>query len=334
MAASRSRCRRRPAASDPVPSAARPARCGTLPERRTAVYDDNLSLIPADLLQLSTETAAALGCAWTVKAILSSPLVVHPTGMRVMVHQRDGHVQLTAHVSLSTDPRTPAEKVTARLPLTGHPSTALRAADAIRTRILPRFGCLDAVAALRVLSLPLRDAGIPAIAHGSTGRTTVEYRSRDFASTTAEFQPGERRPLKVVIRSVREGHTHADVSIPHLSVPEAARITASVLPRVYTPVPVPGPPSRRGPPPPCRPAARTDRQARRQQRPPAHRPDRPQRSPQRAAFPVRQGHRHPLMGRRRPAQRAHRHRLRPAVRVRRQLTRPRPPTFRLGCRPP
>ncbi|KUN57287.1 hypothetical protein AQJ46_47910 [Streptomyces canus] len=203
------------------------------------MYDDNLSLIPEDLLHLSTETAAALGRAWTVKAILSSPLVVHPTGMRVMVHQRDGHVQLTAHVSLSTDPRTPAEKVTARLPLTGHPSTALRAADAIRTRILPRFGCMDAVAALRVLALPLRDAGIPAIAHGSTGRTTVEYRSRDFASTSVEFQPGERRPLKVVIRSAREGHTHADVSIPHLSVPEAARLTASVLPRVYTPVPVP-----------------------------------------------------------------------------------------------
>ncbi|MGW1562767.1 hypothetical protein ACWCQ1_40645 [Streptomyces sp. NPDC002144] len=203
------------------------------------MYDD-LSLIPAELLILVREIAADLGGEWTVQAILSSPVVVHPTGMRVMVHQEAGHVQLTARISVSADPRRPLEKVTARLPVAGHSTTARRVADAIRTRFLPRFGCMNAVAALHVLALPLRDAGIPAIAHGTTERTIVEYRRGDFGSTAVEFQPGERRPLHVVIRSAREGHTRAEVTIAHLSLPDAVRITAAVLPRVCTPVPVPG----------------------------------------------------------------------------------------------
>ncbi|RRR79775.1 hypothetical protein EHS43_22935 [Streptomyces sp. RP5T] len=200
---------------------------------------ENLSLVPADLLGLVTETAAELGGAWTVQAILSSPLVVHPTGMRVMVHKAGSHIHLTASISVSTDPRTPLEKVTARVPLAGHSTTAHRIADALRTRFLPRFGCMNAVAALRVLALPLRDAGIPAIAHGSPERTTIEYRRGDFRSTTVEFQPGEWRPLRAEVRSTRESHTRADVNITHLSLPDAVRITASVLPHVCTPVPVP-----------------------------------------------------------------------------------------------
>ncbi|MEU1273628.1 hypothetical protein [Streptomyces sp. NPDC005799] len=203
------------------------------------MYDD-LSLIPADLLSLVRATAAELGGEWTVQAILSSPLVVHPTGMRVLVHQAAGHVQLTARISVSTDPRTPLEKVTARVALAGHSTPARRVADAIRTRFLPRFGCMNAVAALRVLALPLRSAGIPAIAHGTTERTVVEYRRGDVKSTTVAFHPEERRPLQVVIRCTREGHTRVDVTIPHLSLTDAVRITASVLPRVCTPVPVPG----------------------------------------------------------------------------------------------
>ncbi|GGX56028.1 hypothetical protein [Streptomyces chartreusis] len=203
------------------------------------MYDDNLSMVPAELRRLATETAADLGREWTVKAILSSPLVVHPFGHRVMVHDKDGHIQLTARVSVDADPHATVEEVTARVPASGHPADARRTADAIRTRILPHLSCKDAIAALRMLSLPLRDADIPATVHGSSKQITMAYRRRDFASLPAQFQPGERRPFQAIIRSPRNGHTHTEIYIPHLAVQDAALIAAAVLPLVYTPVPVP-----------------------------------------------------------------------------------------------
>jgi hypothetical protein len=203
------------------------------------VYDDNLSLVPADSLRLASETAAALGREWTVKAILSSPLVVHPFGHRVMLHDKGSHVQLTARVSVSADPRTSLEEITARVPVAGQTDAARRVADTIRTRILPHLGCMDAIAALRVLSLPLRDADIPATVHGTHARITLTYRRRDLHNSAVQFRPGERRPLQMIIRSPRDGHTRAEVYIVHLALPDAVRIAASVLPRVCTPVPVP-----------------------------------------------------------------------------------------------
>ncbi|MEU9050091.1 hypothetical protein AB0D37_06760 [Streptomyces sp. NPDC048384] len=197
------------------------------------MYTD-FRLVAEPLLRIAQDTAATLGPDWRVEAILSSAIVVHPIGFRVCLDDGTDRVLLTAHVSVSRNKRSPLEDVTAEVRTADHETTVRRTVQAIRTQILPHFGREDAVAGLRVLSLPLRDAGINAVAQGSTEKTYIEYRPELLLANTHAYDEGERRPLGVIITSPGDDTTRVEIRIPHLPIREAARITAAVMPRVYT----------------------------------------------------------------------------------------------------
>ncbi|MEU3979695.1 hypothetical protein AB0F77_06205 [Streptomyces sp. NPDC026672] len=201
-----------------------------------SMYTD-MRLVAEPLRLIAQDTAATLGPEWRVEAILSSAIVVHPIGFRICLDDGTDQVILTAHVSTSTDKRKPLADVTAVVETADDRAvTVRRTVDAIRTEILPHFGRENAVAGLRVLSLPLRDAGVSAIAQGSSRQTTIEYRPELLNAKTAEYAEGERRPLGVIITSTGGDDTRVEIRIPHLSIREAARITEGIRPGLGHPV--------------------------------------------------------------------------------------------------
>ncbi|WP_434598166.1 hypothetical protein [Streptomyces sp. A5-4] len=198
------------------------------------MYTD-FTLVAEPLLRIAYDTAAMLGPEWHVEAILSSAIVVHRIGFRVCLDDGTDRVLLTAHMSISTDKRKPLADVTAEVETADDQATAVRrAVEAIRTEILPHFGREDAVAGLCVLSLPLRDAGIPAIAHGGTYNTFIEYKPELLNVSIREYEERERRPLGVSITSTGADDTRVEIRIPHLPLHEAARITQGVRPSIST----------------------------------------------------------------------------------------------------
>ncbi|MFF4699882.1 hypothetical protein [Streptomyces chattanoogensis] len=201
-----------------------------------SMYTD-MRLVPEPLLRIAYETAAMLGPEWRVEAILSSAIVVHPIGFRICLDDGTDRVLLTAHVSVSHDQKRPLADVSAEIQTTDlHAITVRRTVQAIRSEILPHFGREDAVAGLRVLSLPLGDAGIPAIAQGSTSKTYIEYKPERLNVPIRKYDEGERRPLGVIITSTGADDTRVEVRIPHLSIHEAARITQGIRPGLGIPM--------------------------------------------------------------------------------------------------
>ncbi|NIY68105.1 hypothetical protein [Streptomyces malaysiensis] len=201
------------------------------------MYTD-MSLVSEPLRLIAYETAAALGPEWRVEAILSSAIVVHPFGFRVGLDDGTDRVLLTAHVSVSSDLKRPLENVTSEIQTADKRSTTVRrTVEAIRAEILPHFGRENAVAGLRVLSLPLRDVGIPAIAQGGIEQATIKYKPvRLDARRLPEYDDGERRPLIVIITSRADDSTRVGIRIPYLSVREAARMTQAVRPSLTSPM--------------------------------------------------------------------------------------------------
>ncbi|ANZ13345.1 hypothetical protein ACH4YO_40610 [Streptomyces noursei] len=198
---------------------------------------NDMRLVSEPLRLIAYETAAMLGPEWRVEGILSSAIVVHPIGFRIALDDGADRVLLTAHVSISRDKLRPLEDVTAVIETADDRSVSVqRTVQAIRTEILPHFGREDAVAGLRVLSLPLRDAGINAIARPHTERTTIEYKRERLNVSIREYEDGERRPLHVIITAPTDDSTRVEIRLPHLSVREAARITQGIRPVLGTPM--------------------------------------------------------------------------------------------------
>lgn len=193
----------------------------------------DLSMISRDLLLLSTGAAANLGPSWKVEGLLGSALIVHPLGFRVMADGFPNHILLTAHISTSPHPDVPLTKVTVRVPRADDETTGHRIADTIRTRMVHHFGRADAVAGLRVMSQPLRDAGINATAQGSTQRTTIERGSFEQDRPADDGAPG---PFQIIITAPQDDSTRVELRIPLLPVEHATRIAAAILPTVYVPV--------------------------------------------------------------------------------------------------
>ena len=201
-----------------------------------SMYTD-MHLVAQPLRLIAQDTAATLGPDWRVEAILSSAIVVHPIGFRICLDDGTDGVQLTAHVSVSPDTTRSLETVQAYAATDEDQAvTVRRTVEAIRTEILPHFAREDAVAGLRVLSLPLRAAGIPAVAQGSSSKTYIEYKPHLLGASVAEFEEGERRPLGVIITSTGNDDTRVEIRIPFLPVNEAARITRALRPSLSTPM--------------------------------------------------------------------------------------------------
>lgn len=196
------------------------------------MYSD-LSMISRHLLLLSTGAARDLGPQWKVEGLLGGALIVHPLGFRVMVDGFPDHVLLTAHVSTSPNRDIPLAQVTVRVPRADDDETTWRRiADTIRNRMVHHFGREDAVAGLRVMCQPLRDAGLDAVAQGSTRRTIIERGEENRPS-----DDGILAPFQIIITAPGDDSTRVELRIPFLSVKDATRIAAAILPAVYAPVP-------------------------------------------------------------------------------------------------
>ncbi|MFD3667217.1 hypothetical protein [Streptomyces sp. NPDC058672] len=198
---------------------------------------EDLSMVPPSHFYFAQEIARGLGPRWKVEAILDSPLVVHPLGLRVMLHRFSEYVRLTSHVGISSNPQAQPEEVAVDVPLTKNSRRDV--VHTIRTHLLPHYGRQDAVAGLRVLALPLQDAGLPAIAQGTRACTTIDYVS-PVHQATADFNDAEQRPLFVRITSRGDDTTRVSIRIPYLSEPAAARLASSALPAVYAAAPAAG----------------------------------------------------------------------------------------------
>lgn len=193
----------------------------------------SLSMISPNILRLSTGAAQVLGPSWKVEGLLQSALIVHPLGFRVAVDGFPDHILLTAHVSTSPNPNVPLAQATVRVPRAADDETTWhRIADTIRTRMVHHFAREDAVAGLRVMSQPLRDAGINAIAQGTTQRTTIERGAQNRPS-----DDGTPAPFQIIITAPRDDSTRVEMRIPFLPVKDATRIAAAILPAIYAPVP-------------------------------------------------------------------------------------------------
>ncbi|MER6548192.1 hypothetical protein [Streptomyces sp. NPDC001250] len=137
------------------------------------------SLVPARLLTLTTDTAAALGPEWSVTGLLSTAILVHPFGLRLQLRLHSDGLHISALTDMSSTPGNPAE-ITATVPITE--ATGQKAAELIHTQVLPRLGQRDARAALRLMSLPLRSARIPAVARAQQDSVNLlTYTSDDGA---------------------------------------------------------------------------------------------------------------------------------------------------------
>lgn len=196
-----------------------------------------MSRAPEPLLLIAREIAKALGPLWQVKTILSTAILAHPCDIHVMLNGGSDHLLLTADVSVSRDQLRPLQEVTASVATAEDRATSVsRSVEAIHDEILPHFGRQDAIAGLGVLSLPLRDAGIDAIAEGDNALTTITYDEARLHAVSPRYEQGERRPLRVTISSTCDDNTRVEVLIPHLSIQEASRITQPLRPGLSTPL--------------------------------------------------------------------------------------------------
>ncbi|MGW5819272.1 hypothetical protein [Streptomyces noursei] len=207
---------------------------------RDPMYTD-FRHVTEPLRLIAQDTAATLGSDWKVEGLLSTAMIVHPVGIRLALDngtEGTDCVVLTAHVSVSRDRAVPLETITAEVGIDDdHVETVRRVVKVIRTEMLAEFAREDAVAGLRVLSLPLREAGINAIAQGTSDQVYIEYRKELLSATSAEYEDGERRPLGVIITALRgDDSTRVEIRIPHLSIREAARITEGLRPGLGHPV--------------------------------------------------------------------------------------------------
>ncbi|MGW0731695.1 hypothetical protein [Streptomyces sp. NPDC002851] len=180
------------------------------------MYDTRL--VPAHLLALARNTAAALGREWKVLGLLQTAILSHPLGLHCSLNADRDSLRITAFVSTTSDPAQPAEPVIATTPMARLDGATV--ANVIHSKVLPHFGRKDAIAALRLLSLPLRDAHIPAICQGSVERTEIELRADD----------GGNPLISLVMTSPRDDAVHVGLLLDRLTVDQAIRCARPAIP--------------------------------------------------------------------------------------------------------
>ncbi|MDN3025711.1 hypothetical protein [Streptomyces sp. S.PB5] len=180
-------------------------------------YDTQL--VAPDLLTLTQRTAAALGPEWAVTGLLGTAIVTHPLGLRCSLQSRDGLLSVSAFVSQDSEPHQPAKPFTATTAMEN--ANGGKVAELIHSRVLPHFGRSDALAALRLLSLPLRDARLPAVAEGTAARSELVLEGGDSANPA----------LRIYVRSPRPGAVSVNVRMNWLTAEQAIRCGRTALTR-------------------------------------------------------------------------------------------------------
>lgn len=184
--------------------------------RENSVYSTDL--VPDPLLALVTETATVLGPEWEVSGLLSTALLTHPLGFHCAVDVRSDTLEVSTFVTTSRNPARDLETVTITTPLEGADGKAV--AEILHSRVLPHFGRMDAIAALRLLSMPLRDAKIPAVAQGSASRTEIELKPDD----------GGNPVIAVVMTSPHDDCVQVGLLLDRLTPEQAIRCARAALP--------------------------------------------------------------------------------------------------------
>ncbi|MEN8649158.1 hypothetical protein ABCR94_00525 [Streptomyces sp. 21So2-11] len=198
-----------------------PARDDSSAPTSTHLY--STSQVPAHLLALAADTADTLGPEWEVTGLLSTAMLTHPLGFRVSLDTQADTLRISAFVTTSHNPAKLPEAIshTMSMPRRGADSKDSAAlASVIHTKVLPHYGRLDAIAALRLLSLPLRDAKIPAIAQGSTDHAEINLRAND----------GGNPVLTIVITFPHRDGVHVGLLLDRLNTRQAIRCARPALP--------------------------------------------------------------------------------------------------------
>ncbi|MEU9334127.1 hypothetical protein AB0D49_13355 [Streptomyces sp. NPDC048290] len=180
-------------------------------------YDTQL--VAPCLLTLTEQTAAALGPEWAVTGLLGTAIVTHPLGLRCSLQTRDGLLSVSAFASQDSEPRQPAKPFTATTPMEN--ANGGKIAELIHSQVLPHFGRRDALAALRLLSLPLRDARLPAVAQGTAARSELVLEGGDSANPA----------LCIHMRSPRPGAVSVNVRMNRLTAERAIHCGRAALTR-------------------------------------------------------------------------------------------------------
>lgn len=178
-------------------------------------YDTQL--VAPNLLALADETAAALGPEWAVTGLLGTAIVTHSLGLRCSLQNRDDLLSVSAFVSTDSDPGQPAKPITATTPMKS--TDGVKLAELIHGQVLPHFGRHDAIAALRLLSLPLRDAQLPVVAQGTADRSKLALHAN--GSTTPA--------LDVRMSAPRVGAVSVNVRLNQLTADRAIRCQRAAL---------------------------------------------------------------------------------------------------------
>ncbi|UQA93670.1 hypothetical protein [Streptomyces halobius] len=179
--------------------------------------------VPAHLLALASDTADVLGPEWEVTGLLSTAMLTHPLGFRVSLDAQADILRISAFVSTSSDPARLPEAISHTMPMTrrdGPSKGSAALADLIHTKVLPHYGRLDAIAALRLLSLPLRDAKIPATAQGGPDRAEIDLRAED----------GGNPVITVVITFSHDDGVHVGLLVDRLTTDQAILCARPALP--------------------------------------------------------------------------------------------------------
>ncbi|MGW1053569.1 hypothetical protein [Streptomyces sp. NPDC001155] len=164
-----------------------------------------------------TDTATVLGPEWQVSGLLSSALLVHPLGFHCALDIHANTLQVSAFVTTSRNPARDVEAVTVTMPVEDADGEAV--AEMLHNKVLPHFGRQDAIAALRLLSMPLRDAKIPAVAKGTTSRTEIELRLGD----------GGNPVITVVMTSPHDDSVQVGLLLDRLTLDQAIRCARAAL---------------------------------------------------------------------------------------------------------
>ncbi|MCX4666415.1 hypothetical protein OG453_07000 [Streptomyces sp. NBC_01381] len=173
------------------------------------MYDTRL--VPAPLLTLAHDTATALGREWEVLGLLQTAILSHRLGFHCSLDIDKDQLRITAFVPTTTDPERPVEPVVTTTAMAQADGTAV--ADIVRSAVLPHFGRRDAIEALALLSLPLREANIPAIAQGTRERTEIKLQARE----------GGDPLIAIVMTSPRHGAVHVGLVLERLTAEQAIR---------------------------------------------------------------------------------------------------------------
>lgn len=189
------------------------------PLRRKHFMPYDTQLVAPDLLTLTEQTAAALGPEWAVTGLLGTAIVTHPLGLRCSLQARDGLLSISAFASQNSGPRQPAKPFTVTVPMRS--ANGVKVATVIHGQVLPHLGRRDAHAALRLLSLPLRDAQLPAVAQGTPARSSLVLESEDSSNPA----------LCIHIRSPRPGAVGVNVRMDRLTAKQAIRCGRAALTR-------------------------------------------------------------------------------------------------------